>query len=283
MGKGAIPVTQPGDQTTDDDIRPGDETSTEDDAAGGADAARIEADIAETRERMTGTVEAIGDRLDPANIIDDAKQTVRDATVGKVEDMTSTASEALSGAGSTVQDTGYGLLETVKQNPIPAALAGLGIAWLWTHRASGSRSDASRYRQPFDQSKWDTAYAGAGSQGGSWSSEPSTSEGITDKVSDVTDAVGRRVSGVGDAVGRLPDNVGGSAEGMGRQAQRMIEDSPLAAGAIALAVGAAISLALPATQVERRVLGPAGERVLDSVETGATDALQKAKESIPTS
>ena len=255
----------------------------EDEATGGDEAARIEADIVETRERMSGTVAAIGDRLDPANIIDDAKQTVRDATVGKVEDMTSTASEALSGAGSTVQDTGYGLLETVKQNPIPAALAGLGIAWLWTHRAQGSRPDINRYQRSFDDSTWDTGYGGAGNRGGSPSSQPSTADEIKDKVSDVTDAVGRQVSGVGDAVGRLPDNVGGSAEGMTRQVQRMIDDSPLAAGAVALAVGTAISLALPATQVERRVLGPAGERMLDSVETGATDALHKAKESIPSS
>jgi hypothetical protein len=276
-------MTDQRDTTPVDDMRSADETSGEDEATGGDEAARIEADIVETRERMSGTVEAIGDRLDPANIIDDAKQTVRNATVGKVEDMTSTASEALSGAGTTVQDTGYGLLETVKQNPIPAALAGLGIAWLWTHRASGSRSDMAGYPRRFDDSRWDSGYGGAGDRSGSWSSQPSTSDGITDKVSDVTDAVGRRVSGAGDAVGRLPDNVGGSAEGVTRQAQRMIEDSPLAAGAIALAIGAAISLALPATQMERRVLGPAGERVLDSVETGATDALQKVKESTPSS
>jgi hypothetical protein len=276
-------VTQPENATPDDGIRPVDETADTDEATGGDEAARIEADIAETRERMTGTVEAIGDRLDPANIIDDAKQTVREATVGKVEDMTSTATEALGSAGSTVQDTGHGLLETVRQNPIPAALAGLGIAWLWTHRVSASRSEMSGYPRRFDESQWDRGYGGAGSRGGSWSSEASTSEGITDKLSDVTDAVGRRVSGVGDAVGRLPDNVGGSADGMSRQAQRIIEDSPLVAGAIALAVGAAISLALPTTQVERRVLGPAGERVLDSVETGATGALEKATESIPSS
>jgi hypothetical protein len=278
-------MTRRGNPKPVDGNRPVDEARDEDEPTGGDEAARIEADIAETRERMTGTVEAIGDRLDPANIIDDAKQTVRDATVGKVEDMTSTASEALGSAGSTVQDTGYGLLETVKQNPIPAALAGVGIAWLWTHRASGSRSDMlTRYQRRLDEAQWDTGYGGAGYRGGgSWSSQPSATDGITDKMSDASDAIGRRVSGVSDAVGRLPDNVGGSAESMTRQAQRMIEDSPLAAGAIALAVGAAISLALPATQVERRVLGPAGGTVLDSVQTGATDALEKAKESIESS
>src|SRR4051794_39749915 len=82
------------------------------------DAARLEAEIAATREDMTETVEAIGDRLTPGNIVKGATSTVRDATVGKVGDMTSTATDALSGAGNTVQQTGSGLLETVKQNPI---------------------------------------------------------------------------------------------------------------------------------------------------------------------
>jgi len=250
--------------------QPGDEDT------GGGEAARIEAEIVETREHMTGTVEAIGDRLDPATIIDDAKQTVRDATVGKVEDMTSTATDALSGAGSTVQDTGYGLLETVRQNPIPAALAGLGIAWLWTHRASpGSETGMARYSRASGDSAWDTGYG----RGGARSPERgNASEAIGDKVAAATESVGQRVAGMGDTVGRLPENVGGSAEGLTRQARRLIEESPLAAGAVALAVGAAISMALPATQMEREVLGPAGDRVLESVEAGATDALHNAQD-----
>jgi hypothetical protein len=251
-------------------------TTPGDEDTGGDEAARIEAEIVETRERMTGTVEAIGDRLDPATIIEDAKQTVRDATVGKVEDMTSSATEALSGAGSTVQDTGYGLLETVKQNPIPAALAGLGIAWLWTHRANpGSGSGVTRYGAASGRPGWDTGYGGAGA----WSpNQESPSEGIGDKVAAATDSVGQRVAGLGDTVGRLPDNFGGSAEGLTRQARRLVEESPLAACAVALAVGAALSMALPATKIERQVLGPTGERVLNSVEAGATDVLQKAQD-----
>ena len=39
----------------------------------------IASEIEETREEMTGTVEAIGERLDPANIVQDAKETVREA------------------------------------------------------------------------------------------------------------------------------------------------------------------------------------------------------------
>jgi hypothetical protein len=247
------------------------------DETGGEDAARLEAEIAATRDEMTGTVEAIGDRLDPGNIVQEAKNTVRDATVGKVGEMTSTATEALSGAGTTVQETGSGLVETIKQNPIPAALAGAGIAWLWTHRAQTPKNDygSGRYRQGIDA--WDTGYGAAGS---SWSGDRmSTSEGIGDKVGDVTDEVGRRVSQVGDKVGQLPDRVGGGASGMTRQAQQLLEESPLAVGAVAMAVGAAISMALPVTQTERRVIGPKAGQMLGQVEDTATEALQKVQDS----
>jgi hypothetical protein len=110
-------------------------------------------DIEQTRDEMTGTVEAIADRLDPANIVQDAKQTVRDATVGKVEEMANTVADTASGfvgdARSTAQDAGEGFLETVKRNPIPAAMAGIGIGWLLMNRSSGQ----SR-RSSWDQARW---------------------------------------------------------------------------------------------------------------------------------
>ena len=80
----------------------------------------IASEIEDTREEMTGTVQAIGERLDPANIVQDAKETVRDATVGKVEQMTSNAMD-------TATETGSGILETIRRNPLPAAMAAPNI------------------------------------------------------------------------------------------------------------------------------------------------------------
>jgi hypothetical protein len=259
MGEGAIPVNE--DRDTNELVEP---TSRD-------DADRIEAEIAETREEMTGTVEAIGDRLSPSTILDEAKQTVRNATVGKVEDMTATATETLSGATSTVQETGSGIVETLKQNPVPAAIAGIGIAWLWTHRAQGSKTSAWGGSSSRRTDAWDMGYGGA-------SVPDRSSDAIGDKLGDAADSVGRRISGVGDVVAGVPGQVGGGAESVTRQAQRLIEESPLAVGAAALAVGAAIAMVLPATQVERRVLGPAAGQVLGTVEGTATEALQKVQE-----
>src|SRR3984893_4792205 len=77
----------------------------------------IRDDIEERRAQMSETIDAIQDRLNPKRLMDDAKETVRAATVGKVTDMMNSASESASG-----------LVDRIKENPLPAALIGLG-AW----------------------------------------------------------------------------------------------------------------------------------------------------------
>ena len=99
----------------------------------------LENDIAATRYEMTDTVQTIGERLDPANVVQGAKDTVREATVGRVEHMTSNVME-------TASDAGGGIIETIRRNPIPTAMAAIGIGWLLMNRSEGRgsyRSDRS--------------------------------------------------------------------------------------------------------------------------------------------
>lgn len=250
-------------------------------------------DIEQTRDEMSGTVEAIADRLDPANIVQDAKETVREATVGKVEQMASNVADTASGfvddARYTAQDAGSGILETVKRNPIPAAMAGIGIGWLLTHRSSGQSSRAS-----WDRARWtgsdrrfsrfDDYETGRGRYGsGSGESVQDRAGGAVDQVgqqaSQFADTVGSKVSGAADqarsTVGQMPDQFGGVARDVQWNAQRMVEDNPLAVGAIAVAVGAAIGMALPETQTEQRILGPAAEKAVSTAEQTASEAAQQ--------
>lgn len=109
----------------------------------------LRVEIAQTRTEMSGTIEAIQERLDPDRLkeqvtdavheqIETVKENIREATVGRAEQM-------VSNVGETAQRAGSGFMETVKQNPIPAALAALGIGWLWMKRSSGS-SSTTEYR-----------------------------------------------------------------------------------------------------------------------------------------
>src|SRR3982750_2996297 len=93
---------------------------------------RARADIQATRARMPDTLEELGARLNPGRPKQQAKDKVRDATVGRVQTMAQTTIDKTAGAGRTVTDV-------VRDNPIPAAMIAAGISWLvWSPRGSGS-------------------------------------------------------------------------------------------------------------------------------------------------
>ena len=119
----------------------------------------IRADIATTRDEMSGTIDAIQEKLNPDRLkeqvseavqeqiaqvteavqeqIATVKANIREATVGRAEQMVSNVSDSAKNASS-------GLIGTIKENPIPAAMAALGLGWLWMRRSNGSSNDRSR-------------------------------------------------------------------------------------------------------------------------------------------
>jgi ElaB/YqjD/DUF883 family membrane-anchored ribosome-binding protein len=225
----------------------------------------IASEIEDTREEMTGTVQAIGERLDPANIVQDAKETVRDATVGRVEQMTSNAMD-------TATETGSGILETIRRNPLPAAMAAIGIGMLLMNRSNGRSS--YRPDRNWDGGWRDTDDYRARYGGGS---------GVTERAGETIDQVGEKASRVASdvrsTVGELPDHVGTTAQEIGWNAQHVVEENPLAVGAVAFAVGAAIGMALPETEVERNVLGQAADRAIDTAGQKAQEAVRQLETS----
>ena len=88
-----------------------------------AEVAEIRADIEGTRHEMGGTLNELGERLEPGHLVQQVKDNVHDATIGRVEETAKGVSEMV--------------METIKRNPIPAALAGAGLAMLWANRGKG--------------------------------------------------------------------------------------------------------------------------------------------------
>jgi ElaB/YqjD/DUF883 family membrane-anchored ribosome-binding protein len=277
-----------------------------DDLTGDPEVDQLVVEIAQTRSEMTDTVEELGERLDPANIAQQAGEKVREATIGnveaKVEDVTNAASNMMSNAGETVQEAGSGIIETIRRNPIPAAMAGVGLGWLVLNRQSGRSGATSWSRQSsiYGNGRASTGYGFSGdpmsgSRGFSDSSMGSPSLG--DRASEVTDAIGGKAQEAGSAVGdavssvgqtasqaannvgqtasQAANTVGQTASQAATQAQRALESNPIAFGAIAVAVGTAVGLALPATQAEKKVMGQAGGQLIDKVETAVQQPLQE--------
>ncbi|HET9613845.1 MAG TPA: DUF3618 domain-containing protein [Candidatus Limnocylindrales bacterium] len=258
-------------------------------------------DIATTRSEMSDTVDELGDRLAPSAVAERAGDAVREATVGKLEakvnEMSQTAGDLVSNAGQTAQETGSGIVETIRRNPIPAVMAGVGIGWLWMNRSAGRTSgqwNSTQWRGGSNRplrSGWEAGDDGwRRSESEGFSSGGSTSPSIGDRARDASAAVGetadnaRRAAGdavdnLGMTVSRATDQVGANASDVVSQAQQAIESNPLAFGAVAVAVGTAIGLALPATQTEKRMMGSTGGRIIDQVESAVSEPLDQLKQS----
>ena len=87
----------------------------------------IEREIGRTRERMSSNIDALGDKLSPDNL----KQQAKDAIAGKAQDV-------VANVGEQARQTGSRVMDFITENPLPVAAVTLGAIWLFTIR-KGSR------------------------------------------------------------------------------------------------------------------------------------------------
>lgn len=280
--------------TTDGDL------PMQDDATGAEDEAKLdddakldelEAGIGETRGGLTETVQAIGERLEPANLAREAGQTVRGATIGKVDQMTSGAQQTWDDIRSGRPE---GIVDTIKSNPLPAGMVVAGIAMLLMKRGSQSNGGSQRYSQygqGSDRYRYDSGY-GATSYRPAYGSQQGFRSGSQQQGGSPADMIGERVSDVGDKVGQTVDdvkeNVSRAASDFGEQGSQMArmranqlqdawDDNPVGFGIVALAAGAALGLLLPSTPVERQALGPTRDKVVETAEEKVHETLDKVQ------
>jgi gas vesicle protein len=289
------------------------------------DTTEIRADIEETRAEMSETIEAIQERLSPQHLKEQAKEqvreqfqevkaTVREATIGKAEDM-------VRNVGDTLDDARYGLMETIRQNPIPAALVGIGLGWLFMNKRSGS---SQRYGRSYDQPRYyrgtqpdyayQQGYTGrvntyADNYSSNWADQGErdargtfnrvqetagnvvnraqetvgtiadrTQEKVGHAVSQAQETASNVASQTQEAVGYIADQAQYQAQRVEDRFQRALHENPLAVGAVALAIGTAVGFSLPQTERENELLGEARDSLIDRAQEVAQDTLEKVQQ-----
>jgi ElaB/YqjD/DUF883 family membrane-anchored ribosome-binding protein len=262
-----------------------------------ADPAAIRAEIRETRDRLGGTLEEIGERLNPRHLKAQVKGNLREATIGRVGHMAHSAADRVSEARSTVMDT-------IRENPIPAAMVGIGLGWLVLNArrqgASGGPSGGGydRYdaRYGVRYAGEPRAYAGypygsdqyAGGTEGETGTLDRARERVSERVSEASDTVRETAGEVAERAQEAAREVADRAQDVAstvaqqtRTQARRVEDAfyenPLAVGAATLALGLAAGLALPATEREVELLGDARDRVVDRVKEVAQETTEKVQ------
>jgi len=235
------------------------------------DPEQIRAEIEDTRAEMSQTINEIQERLSPEHLMGQVKETVREATIGKVErvmetigEVTEPAREAMSRAGSTIKEAGTSVGNSMWRNPIPLALIGLGVGMLWMKSRRGDGyTDWSRSTSlsPKRQNLSGTSQTNQMGQmrtttGGAYN------EGTFDQVKETA----------------LGSKARESATEVSNRFGQLLRENPLAVGAVAVAAGTAVGLALPSTRFESEYIGETSERLVDRAEEVARGAIDKVQD-----
>lgn len=213
------------------------------------DPAELEREIDQKRAEIGNIVHALENKLSPGELIDTA--------LGYVK----------GGGGEFFSN----LSNTAKANPVPTVLTSIGLIWLM----------AGQNRQP-------PAHTGT--------SGPSLTDKLSSKASglkrqgsdlrDKTSQMGHDMSAsLADARHRVSDSSRQVADSLRQQSERarggfnhLLNEQPLALGAIGIALGALLAASVPPTRREDDMLGQASDKLTDNLRHKAEEGYRKVSD-----
>ncbi len=192
--------------------------------------------IDETRSEVDETLDALQARLSPGQVLDRAMELVR-ANGGQF-------------AGN--------LGRTVRDNPWPVLLTGVGLAWMMASTRSGAAASAR------PSGGGGVGEVGEGVSEASARLSGAASEALGESRHRVASAAQYASAAASDTAHRVSDGLANAATLVRDQSQRMSEglsdllrDQPLLVGAVGVALGALLGYVLPATEAENRLVAGA--------------------------
>lgn len=218
--------------------------------------AAARADIEATRARMGDALEELGARLNPERLKQQAKDKIRDATIGRVQTMAQTTVDKAATTGRRVTDA-------VRENPIPAAMIAAGISWLaFSARRGGSSSATPPSRYQIEQSSYGRNDGDQGSSFGE-TRDSGIAETVRDKASgavDRTQEIGQRAK---EGAASVANTVTESARAQSDKLSSTFQENPLPLGLVGIALGLAAGFAIPSTQKEGELVGEKRDELVD--------------------
>lgn len=131
------------------------------------------------------------------------------------------------------------LSHTIKSNPVPALLTAAGMLWLYT----GSRHDS------------DTTATGTTADLGTHKPD------LGERMQHVRQGASEKVRGVRRTAHDAADSARDRAQRANEGFHHMLEDNPMALGAMGIAAGALLGAMLPITRKEHELMGEASDHL----------------------
>ncbi|MBP0446966.1 DUF3618 domain-containing protein [Roseomonas sp. SSH11] len=169
---------------------------------------QIETEVERTRADVSGTLDALRDRLSPSQMMDQAIDQIADYARG-------------SGGADFARNLGT----AVRDNPLPVMLIGAGIAWMLLSKNEPRSRDPYAHRdtgQRLLPPPETDAFVGSMPIGSSRGSS-STRDRLSGAASAVQDGAGRAADTVSDAASRIGSAVSDAASAVGAAASRVAE------------------------------------------------------------
>ena len=147
------------------------------------------------------------------------------------------------------------LSHTVKSHPVPALLTAAGMLWLY----SGSRHDS------------ETIAAGTTADLGMHKPD------LGERMQHVRQGASEKVQGVRRTAHDAADSARYRAQRANEGFHHMLEDNPMALGAMGIAAGALLGAMLPVTRKEHELMGEASDRTKEQARELARSSRDAAK------
>lgn len=229
-----------------------------------SDPASIEHDLAETRARLSNHLEELTRRLSPGQLVDEALSYVRN------------------GQGAAFARN---LGAELRDNPLPVALTGMGLAWLMIASSTASwNGRGSRAVVPYDPARAQDEIADRARRAG---------EAVKRRADETEEAFRARVQQAMEATKQAMDATRQTAreagEAVSDAAQRgrefaaragsgiadAVGDNPLLLGALGMTAGVLLGALLPRTRQEEALLGPAARGLADAAKDTANEVVDR--------
>lgn len=231
----------------------------------------LEREGEQIRANLDRTLDEIERKLSPGELLDRSVEFMR------------------TNGGEFIREAG----ETIRNNPIPVLLTAAGLVWLTTSiaRKRGSRASSYYEGEEFASYRGSDYSEDFEDYGHNDAGIRSKVEGTRARVSDAAHRASERVTGTAqDVADRVRGRVSSSMRAMQDRTQdvrsnlmNLVQEQPIAFGALALAVGAVIGAALPMTQYENRLIGPARDRTLARAKELGQREYEHLKETVSSS
>jgi len=181
------------------------------------------------------------------------------------------------------EDFGQRLSDVVRENPIPAALVGMGVLWLFM---GGNRTTIARMGEDTTTSRLSGGLNAAANLGSSLvDTGKKASEALVDAGSSAARVASEGATELVSDTSEMVANAAGAVQRSGNQMMTKVqselsdlfERQPLAVGAFGLIMGAASGTAFQTTQVEKEAFGETSQSLKEQAEELVSAGLDTAR------